>query len=1266
MKRMKRLAAFLLLAVMLANTIPFYAFAAGGEMTLTVSTVSGTPGEEVTVTVDVSDNPGIASLVFDVNYDSMLTLVDVQFSEAFGNLVTTPTPYTNPQTITLISPFADTSANGTLATLTFAISESAADEYEAEVSITCKDNDIYNTQKELVKTKAVNGKVCVFRGIPGDVNGDKAVNTKDAVLLFRYVAGWDVTVDPLAVDCNGDGIVDTRDAIELFRYTADWPDIKLYYATMCAHDLEYVEANEATCTEDGNVAHWHCSACNGNYSDAKGKEVLNAVIVDAIGHDMQYNAEKAPTCTESGNVEYWHCANCELNFADEDGDTVIGVTSISATGHDLTKFSEQSATCTESGNVTYWFCETCEKNFKDEDATEEIGDVTVSASGHKLSFVEAKEATHISDGNVAYWYCIACKCCFTDDSASTEIADVVIPATGHGEMLEHIEAKESTVYEKGNEEYWYCPECDKYYSDAETENELVGGKPERDLTPYYTVTFFDEFNWAEGHPVRFPQNKNLNLNTQLPPDYSGYEFKGWYTSTTYADSTKIDAVEAGNTKDYLVFAKMEAEVYTITYHHAPINSNLTTYTVKNSFKLAAPKWEGLIFSHWTDDNDNIITEIKEGTTGNLELEAHWISPQNYSVASTKNAPVIVIKPDDEENDMELYYLVYEVGTVYNVLLDKIWDTYKYNANETYDEEHKKIVNVGEETAKTINHAITSSYVRSELFSESVEWMTSNSKSKNQSFKLCPEVEAKGVKAKAFEYENGKETIETEGLTEYDGHETGTSYGGDVSDEISSTTLYHYDVTTERSRRLSLSPDTSPAGSYTLAWAGDFRIFAIVTYNPHTEDYGINLYSISLKTYSTTFYDVLPEYNLDVDIIVKNTLDYKIPLETAKSDIIEASFYVEYDANGGEGEKMPISVGASDGSLTLLPNTYTKTGYTFAGWEYMIDTSVSFYEDGATITNPCESGATLTLKAKWTPNTYIVNYDANGGSGATISSSDYVYDVEKDLSKNTYYRTGYDFIGWSTEADAKTPTYVDGELVKNLTNELNGTVTLYAVWKAHSYTVVYDKNGGSGSTDPSEFTYDNETKLNPSGFSRSSYTFLGWSQDSAAIVPEYKVNADNSFSDIGNALYSGNGNTVTLYAIWIKTEAVVGYYSREIQINDNTHSDTFYPSLDRSALLLNGYTQLKLEIQINGKGEWGVQAYDEPYFIVYSHEDKEVFRKEWGHDDGFPAAKWERRYVDATISLNDVQTDGSFWIKYGNNKSSDDYKLGTVEIIIVAQ
>jgi hypothetical protein len=58
--------------------------------------------------------------------------------------------------------------------------------------------------------------------LTGDLDENGSVNLKDAILLFRYVAGWDVEFHTDAADMDGNGTVNSKDAILLFRYVSGW------------------------------------------------------------------------------------------------------------------------------------------------------------------------------------------------------------------------------------------------------------------------------------------------------------------------------------------------------------------------------------------------------------------------------------------------------------------------------------------------------------------------------------------------------------------------------------------------------------------------------------------------------------------------------------------------------------------------------------------------------------------------------------------------------------------------------------------------------------------------------------------------------------------------------------------------------------------------------------------------------------------------------------------------------------------------------------
>lgn len=56
--------------------------------------------------------------------------------------------------------------------------------------------------------------------LPGDVNNDGKVNSRDALAVIKYAAGQDVTIITANADVNGDGKINSRDALAIIKYAA--------------------------------------------------------------------------------------------------------------------------------------------------------------------------------------------------------------------------------------------------------------------------------------------------------------------------------------------------------------------------------------------------------------------------------------------------------------------------------------------------------------------------------------------------------------------------------------------------------------------------------------------------------------------------------------------------------------------------------------------------------------------------------------------------------------------------------------------------------------------------------------------------------------------------------------------------------------------------------------------------------------------------------------------------------------------------------------
>lgn len=136
------------------------------------------------------------------------------------------------------------------------------------------------------------------------------------------------------------------------------------------------------------------------------------------------------------------------------------------------------------------------------------------------------------------------------------------------------------------------------------------------------------------------------------------------------------------------------------------------------------------------------------------------------------------------------------------------------------------------------------------------------------------------------------------------------------------------------------------------------------------------------------------------------------------------------------------------SVIELPKL-TRKGYTFLGWlATEAPKSRAIAAASERILTRIEAGTigNLALTEKWQANEYAIQFDANGGSGA-MTPQKMTYDQAAKLTRSTMTRVGYRFDGWNTQADGKGAALTDEQEVKNLVDANNGSITLYAQWKA---------------------------------------------------------------------------------------------------------------------------------------------------------------------------------------------------------------------------
>ena len=134
--------------------------------------------------------------------------------------------------------------------------------------------------------------------------------------------------------------------------------------------------------------------------------------------------------------------------------------------------------------------------------------------------------------------------------------------------------------------------------------------------------------------------------------------------------------------------------------------------------------------------------------------------------------------------------------------------------------------------------------------------------------------------------------------------------------------------------------------------------------------------------------------------------------------------IEYVGNGAtDGKYLYGTAKPGTKSTTATDSQFTRTGYTFTGWNTKADGTGTAYHAGATIAYPVES-KTLTLYAQWKVSSHTVTFDSNGGSAIASQAVDANAKAKKPADPT---RPGWVFDGWyldGTKYDFNTPVAQD--------------------------------------------------------------------------------------------------------------------------------------------------------------------------------------------------------------------------------------------------
>lgn len=425
------------------------------------------------------------------------------------------------------------------------------------------------------------------------------------------------------------------------------------------------------------------------------------------------------------------------------------------------------------------------------------------------------------------------------------------------------------------------------------------------------------------------------------------------------------ATEDGLCERYCECGKVEQKVipasakeYTITYIDAPRHNNPTKYTVNDFVDLQAAVWNGLSFAYWSDKDGNIVEEIPYGTEGNITLYANWRYTENLAV-SNKTNNILLSYYNDELN---AHQFVYQLGTINNVVLDEL-SAYRYNGATNHTWSISETVSFTESDAQNVASTITKSVTSSSSWSSTTSATQSQSSSFNGSISAELSAGWAGTKASiSTSLGVGNETGSSDTTSNSSSSSSGSSSG--ESNTVSSTLTFVSDTSTQITRSETLEPAISPAGLYRYVQAGEIQVYAVVTYDITTKNYYINIFSYVVRTYDTMLYEPIPEYNNNLNIVESEPFSFDLNIEGLAENIINNSYYIKFDANGGEGT-MSTQMVLPNESTKLLANNFTKEGSLFVGWRVKDGDKTVVYTDCQSIKNLGSAGETVTLEAIWT-------------------------------------------------------------------------------------------------------------------------------------------------------------------------------------------------------------------------------------------------------------------------------------------------------------
>lgn len=276
---MKKIIA-MLMAAMLIAAMAVTAMASGASIAVDTVKQEAKIGDEVSVSVSLNNNPGIAGISFSIEYDkTRLELVGYENSGINGWTVIAENGGAS------WAEASNYTGNGEVLKLKFKVIDNAPSGF-AEIKLT--EVKAGNLDEERVEFVAVSGGITV-KGICKHVNTEVR-NEKAATCAAEGYTG-----DTYCKDCN-----------ELVKKGGSLPK----NAQNHVGGTEIKGAKKANCVEEGYTGDTYCKGCGVKLSDGE------KIAVDPNSHkETEVINKKEATCKDAGYTGDTYCKACDTIFA---------------------------------------------------------------------------------------------------------------------------------------------------------------------------------------------------------------------------------------------------------------------------------------------------------------------------------------------------------------------------------------------------------------------------------------------------------------------------------------------------------------------------------------------------------------------------------------------------------------------------------------------------------------------------------------------------------------------------------------------------------------------------------------------------------------------------------------------------------------------------------------------------------------------------------------------------------------------------------------